>query len=155
MYMYKSIRNHSYITFIWTFITQTNFLISKQDLNIDFCFISTCLIFDKKPVIVGIMHAITVRVSEWLKLTPSEKYSVIPRRNKLHSMTWWWYPLDTRQARLSWILIVLTHWSNSQRVDTFVVSLHPDTLSWLWGNPSLFFLLNAVFLKEEHPLWIL
>ena len=153
--MYKSIRNHSYITFLWTCITQTNFSISKQDLNIDFCFISTCLIFDKKPVIVGIMHAITVRVSEWLKLTPNEKYSVIPRRNKLHSMTWWWCPLYTRQARLNWILIVLALWSNSQRVDTFVVSLHPDTLSWFWANPSLLFLLNAVFLKEEHPLSIL
>jgi hypothetical protein len=91
------------------FTTIQSCLISKQDLNIDFCFISTCLIFDKKPVIVGIMHAITVRVSEWLKLTPNEKYSVIPRRNKLHSMIWWWCPLYTRQARLNWILIVLAH----------------------------------------------
>jgi hypothetical protein len=63
--MYKSIRNHSYITFIWTFITQTNFLISKQDLNIDFCSISTCLILGK-TVIVGIIHTIMVRGREWV-----------------------------------------------------------------------------------------
>ena len=116
-----------------------------------YCWYHTIMFRVSEWVIVGIMLAIMVRVSEWLKLTPNEKYSVIPRRNKLDSMTWWWCPLYTRQAGLSWILIVLS----SQRVDTFVVSLHPDTLSWFWANPSLLFLLNAVFLKEEHPLSIL
>ena len=112
---------------------------------VSYCWYHTYNHVKSEWVIVGIMLAIMVRVSEWLK------YSVIPRRNKLDSMTWWWCPLYTRQARLSWILIVLS----SQRVDTFVVSLHPDTLSWFWANPSLLFLLNAVFLKEEHPLSIL
>ena len=144
--MYKSIRSRSYITFLLTFITQTNFLSRNKLFNLQTRFKYWFFLFLPVWYSIG--------VSEWLKLTPSEKYSVIPRRNKLHSMTWWWCPLYTRQARLSWILIVLAHWNNSQRVYTFVVSHHPDTLSWFWANPSLLFLLNAVFLKEEHPLSI-
>ena len=47
---------------------------------------------------------------------------------------------------LSWIFILLTHGSNSQRVH---ISLHLDTVSWFRPNRSLFFLFNAVYFFGE------
>jgi hypothetical protein len=41
---------------------------------------------------------------------------------------------------ISYIVIVLAHWSNNPRIDML---LHSDTLSWLWANKSLFILLNV------------
>ena len=41
---------------------------------------------------------------------------------------------------LSWICIVLAHWSNSLRLD---ISPHSDTLSWFRVNKYLLSLLNA------------
>ena len=52
-------------------------------------------------------------------------------------MRWWWCPI-----RLSWIFILLTHGSNSQRVH---ISLHLDTVSWFRPNRSLFFRFIAVY----------
>ena len=48
---------------------------------------------------------------------------------------------------LSWIFIVLSHWSNIPRQD---MSLHLDTLFWLRGNQSLLLLLNAACLVENN-----
>ena len=64
MYMYKSIRSRSYITFIWTFITQTHFLISKQDLNIDFLFYF--YLFDIRENCYCWYHAYDHGRSEWV-----------------------------------------------------------------------------------------
>ena len=52
---------------------------------------------------------------------------------------------------LSWIFIVLAHWSNSPPID---MSPHSDTLSWFWANQSLLFLLNATCLagKQQIPI---
>jgi hypothetical protein len=44
---------------------------------------------------------------------------------------------------LSWIVAVLDHWSNSLWVD---MSLHSNTLSLFWANPSLLLHLNDVWL---------
>jgi hypothetical protein len=50
---------------------------------------------------------------------------------------------------LSWIFIVLAHWSNSPRVD---MSLHSHTLFWFRANQSLLFLLNAACLAEKQHI---
>ena len=56
---------------------------------------------------------------------------------------------------LSWIFIVLGHWSNSSRVD---MSLHSDILFWFRGNPYELLLLKAAWLAVKcknqcHSLW--
>ena len=56
----------------------------------------------------------------------------------------------TRQTdTLSWILIVLAHWSNSPEVD---MSLHTDTFFLFWASQSLLFLLNAASLAEKPQI---
>jgi len=76
-------------------------------------------------------------------------FSYIMARASYVSMIWWWRHLST----LKWILIVLTHWNTSSRID---MSLHSSTLflfltlygcmlSWeatntnfsLWLNPTV------------------
>jgi hypothetical protein len=52
---------------------------------------------------------------------------------------------------LSWIFIVLTHWNNSQQED---MSLHSDTLSWLWAYQSLLLLLCAMCSVEKQQIQI-
>jgi hypothetical protein len=47
---------------------------------------------------------------------------------------------------ISWIFIVLAHWSNSPRID---MTLHTNTLSWFWANQSLLSLLKAACLEEK------
>jgi hypothetical protein len=53
---------------------------------------------------------------------------------------------------LSWICIVLAHWTNSLLI---YMSPHPDTLSWFRVNQSLLFLLNAVCLEGKQRIPIL
>ena len=53
---------------------------------------------------------------------------------------------------LSQIFYVLAHESNSPHED---MPLYPDTLFWLWANPSLLLLLNAVCLVEKQQIPIL
>ena len=47
--------------------------------------------------------------------------------------------------------ILLAHWNNSPQIN---MSPHSDTLSWLWANQSLLFLLNPVCLaeKQQRPI---
>ena len=40
-----------------------------------------------------------------------------------------------------WIFLVLVHWNTSLWVD---LSLHPETLTWIWANQSLLMFLNTV-----------
>ena len=53
---------------------------------------------------------------------------------------------------LSWIFIVLAHWSKIPRVD---MSLHSDTLFWFRANQSLLFLFNAACLADKQQMPIL
>ena len=39
-----------------------------------------------------------------------------------------------------WIFLVLVHWNTSLWVD---LSLHPETLTWIWANQSLLMFLNT------------
>jgi hypothetical protein len=49
---------------------------------------------------------------------------------------------------ISWILIVLTHWINSPRIN---MALYADTLSWFRHNrQSLLFLRNTACLAEKQ-----
>ena len=41
------------------------------------------------------------------------------------------FVLFVLDQQLSWIFIVLPHWSNNPQID---MSPHSDTLSWFWAN---------------------
>ena len=61
---------------------------------------------------------------------------------------WWWWSLCTRP--IHWV--DFWNWNNSPRVD---MSLHSDTLSWLWANQSLLVLFSVVCLAEKQQIPIL
>ena len=71
-------------------------------------------------------------------------------------MRWWWCPLCSRQTHLSWIFVVLAHWSNSPWVD---MSLHSDTICWFRANYTCslhwYSLLVAQIQKCTIPYWIM
>ena len=82
--------------------------------------------------------------------------------NKLPSLRWW-CPLCTRPTCLVSIFIgivqyyknptknaglVCASWNHSLRIDIFM-SIHSDTLSWLWANLSLPLFLNSTKLSRE------
>jgi hypothetical protein len=48
---------------------------------------------------------------------------------------------------LSWIFVVLAHWSNSKRVGMW---LHLDILSWLRANQYMLLYRYAMCLEEKH-----
>ena len=57
---------------------------------------------------------------------------------------WWLY-----RNTLSWIFVVLAHWTNRKRVG---MSLHLDMLSWLRANQYISMLLhvNGMCLEEKY-----
>ena len=67
-------------------------------------------------------------------------------------VTFWWDDNDVRfvlDQTLSWIFIVLAHWTNSSRID---MSLHLDTLFWFTTKQCFLLLLSAGILNGEATI---
>jgi hypothetical protein len=84
-------------------------------------------------------------------LTPIQQFiRYIMAETSYFSMRWWWDPLCSRSTR--WVFfIVLAYWNNSPQID---MSLHSDSLFWLWANQSLILLLNAACLTKKQQILI-
>ena len=90
------------------------------------------------------------RVSGWLLFNANSAiFQLYHGGNMLIFNEMIWCPLRSRPTR--WVGF-LSHWNNSPRID---MSLHSNTLFWLWANQSLLFLLNAACLAKKQQIPIL
>ena len=84
----------------------------EKNLNIDFRFISTCMIFWKKPTM-------SKWASDWCSTPKQLCFSYIMARTRYNHIIMMMSALYMTST-LKLDLLVVAHWNNSQRVDNFV-----------------------------------
>jgi hypothetical protein len=101
-------------------------------------------------------------MNPWIFLVSSNKSSewlLFNAKSAMFSAIWW-----REQVNFQWEddevcfvleqhaylnVMVLYYWSNRLRIDMLP---HSDTLSWIWANQSLLFLLNTACLTEKQQI---